>query len=56
MVAVLLISAGVGLFGTFSRFLVSWFSGEDEDETTKEIAALRVEIARLSQQLGKRAG
>lgn len=56
MVAVLLMSAGVGLFGTFSGFLASWFSGEDEDETTKEIAALRVEIARLSQQLGERAG
>ena len=56
MVAILLMSAGVGLFGTFSGFLASWFSGEDEDETTKEIAALRVEIARLSQQLGERAG
>src|SRR5687768_8135832 len=35
MVAVLLMSAGVGLFGTFSGFLASWFSGEDEDATTK---------------------
>jgi voltage-gated potassium channel len=52
MVAVLLMGAGVGLFGTFSGFLASWFSGE-EDSTTKEIAALRTEIARLSQQLDK---
>ena len=56
MVAVLLMSAGVGLFGTFSGFLASWFSGEDEDATTKEIAALRAEIARLSQQLTEKAG
>jgi voltage-gated potassium channel len=48
-------SAGVGLFGTFSGFLASWFSGEDEDATTKEIAALRLEIARLSQQLSEKA-
>jgi voltage-gated potassium channel len=55
MVAVLLMISGVGLFGTFSGFLASWFSGEDEDETTKEIAALRGEIAKLSQQLGEKA-
>jgi len=55
MIAVLLMSAGVGLFGTFSGFLASWFSGEDEDATAKEIAALRGEIAKLSQQLGEKA-
>jgi voltage-gated potassium channel len=56
MIAVLLMSAGVGLFGTFSGFLASWFSGEDEGATAKEIAALRGEIAKLSQQLGENAG
>ena len=47
-----LMSGGVGLFGTFSGFLASWFSGE-EDATTREVAALRTDIARLSQQLGR---
>ena len=55
MIAVLLMSAGVGLFGTFSGFLASWFSGEEEDATTREVAALRAEIARLSQQLAEKA-
>lgn len=55
MIAVLLMSGGVGLFGTFSGFLASWFSGEEDDATTKEVAALRAEIAQLSQQLSQRS-
>ena len=56
MIAVLLMIGGVTLFGIFSGFLASWFVGEEEDATTKEIAALRSEIARLSQQLTEKAG
>jgi voltage-gated potassium channel len=53
MIAVLLMSGGVALFGVFSGFLASWFVGE-EDATTKEVAALRAEIARLSERLDKK--
>ena len=55
MIAVLLMSAGVGLFGTFSGFLASWFSGEEEDATMKELMALRAEIASVSQRLNESA-
>lgn len=47
LVAVLLMSAGVGLFGTFSGFLASWFVGEEDQADNAEIAALRSEIAAL---------
>lgn len=47
LVAVLLMSAGVGLFGTFSGFLASWFVGEEDQAENAEIAALRSEIAAL---------
>jgi voltage-gated potassium channel len=47
MVAVLLMSAGVGLFGAFSGFLASWFVGEDDQSKKDEVAALREEIVRL---------
>lgn len=46
MVAVLLMLGGVGLFGTFSGLLASWFVGGDSG-TTKELAALREEIREL---------
>src|SRR5688572_9328990 len=38
MVAVLLMSAGVGLLGAFSGFLASWFVGEDDTSKKNEIA------------------
>jgi voltage-gated potassium channel len=47
LVAVILMSAGVGLFGTFSAFLASRFVGEDGDSTQSEIVLLREEVARL---------
>ena len=47
MVAVLLMSAGVGLFGAFSGFLASWFVGEDDTSKKNEIAALKEELVRL---------
>lgn len=46
MVAVVLMIGGVGLFGTFSGLLASWFVGGGAD-TTKELAALREEIREL---------
>ena len=45
-VAVLLMMGGVGLFGTFSGLLASWFVGKD-DEHAREVALLRQEIRDL---------
>ena len=48
IVASILMAAGVGLFGTFSAFLATWFIGpRDEDRTRMEIAAMRAEVAKL---------
>lgn len=44
-VAVVLMCAGVGLFGTLSGFLAAWFLGDREEKN--ELAALRDEIAAL---------
>jgi voltage-gated potassium channel len=48
-VAAILMTAGVGLFGTFSGFLAAWFlSGSSEEvELDADIAALRTEIVEL---------
>lgn len=52
-VAAVLMCGGVGLFGTFSGFLASWFVGAqgqadgDSHEVLSEIRALREEVARL---------
>lgn len=48
LVAIVLMSAGVGLFGTLSAFLAAWFVGEGRDDSSRaEIVALRSEIAEL---------
>ena len=47
MVAVVLMSAGVALFGTFSAYLAAWFIGPEEEKDDRNIAALRMEIASL---------
>jgi len=44
-VAVVLMCAGVGLFGTLSGFLAAWFLGDREEKN--ELEALREEIAAL---------
>lgn len=55
LVAVILMCAGVGLFGTFSGFLASWFVGEEEDETHRELKLLREEISSLRSVLEERS-
>jgi voltage-gated potassium channel len=40
-------SAGVGLFGTFSGLLASWFIGAEEESSDGDLVALREEIAAL---------
>jgi len=52
VVAVLLMIAGVGLFGAFSAALAAWFLIPEGQATNSEIAALRDEIAALREALG----
>jgi len=48
IVAAILMSAGVALFGTLSAYLAKWFITPEVDESAnREIAALRTEIAAL---------
>lgn len=49
MIAVVLMSGGVALYGVFSGFLASWFVGEED--TNAELVAVREELARLRQML-----
>lgn len=56
MVAVLLMSAGVGLFGTFSGFLASWFIGAEDDAYDADLAALTAEVRALRAALQEPAG
>lgn len=51
LVAAVLMSAGVGLFSTFSAFLATWFLGAKNDSTGDELAALRAEVASLRRDL-----
>jgi len=46
-IAVLLMCAGVGLFGSFSGFLAAWFLETDTSAQTSELTALRDEVAAL---------
>ena len=43
-----LMVAGVGLFGMLSGFLASWFVQPEVEHEENEIAALRLEVGRLS--------
>ena len=52
LLAVILMFAGVGLFGTFSAFLASWFIGGVQADTKSEIDALRQEIRTLIDKQG----
>ena len=48
VVAVVLMSAGVALFGTLSAYLAKWFITPEVDQSSdRELAALRAEIAAL---------
>ena len=50
IVAVVLMCAGVGLFGTFSGFVAAWFLGPSASAES-EIAKLRTEIAAIREML-----
>jgi voltage-gated potassium channel len=51
MIAVMLMSGGVGLFGIFSGFLASWFVGEDGATQNAELKEVKEELSRLRQLL-----
>ena len=48
-IAIVLMTAGVGLFGVISATLAAWFLTAEEEQTDSEITALREEIALLRQ-------
>jgi voltage-gated potassium channel len=54
MVAVLLMSAGVGLFGVFSAFLASRFIGEEVQTENAELVEIRSELVRIRELLEQR--
>jgi voltage-gated potassium channel len=47
LVGALLMTAGVGLFGTFSGFVASWFLAPTSRQQESEMAALRREVAEV---------
>lgn len=49
IVAALLMTAGVGLFGTFSAALAAWFIAPQEEVLDQEVVRLREEIIALRQ-------
>lgn len=59
-VAVILMCAGVGLYGTLSGILASWFVGHPPNtegpDLQAELAALREEVAALRQVLSSKSG
>lgn len=54
VVAAILMSAGVALFGTLSAYLAKWFITPEVDQSSdREIAALRMEIAAIRELLDR---
>ena len=51
IIAVGLMVAGVGLFGTFTGFVGSWFIVPEAEEQEHELAALHAELATIRRQL-----
>ena len=47
LLAAVLMTAGVGLFGTFSGFVAAWFLSPGTDKQESEIGALRRDVAEL---------
>lgn len=47
LVGALLMTAGVGLFGTFSGFVASWFLAPSRRQRESDLAALRRELAEV---------
>ncbi len=56
LVAVLLMSAGIGLFGTFSGFVASWFLKPGEQQQDDHMAEVRAEMAELKRMVAELGG
>jgi voltage-gated potassium channel len=54
IISTVLMTAGVGLFGTFTGFVASWFLDNKCDEVA-EFKAVRKELAEIKEQLANRA-
>ena len=54
IIAAILMTAGVGLFGAFSAALAAWFLTPEEEEVDAELVALRAEVAALRELLEER--
>lgn len=53
-VAALLMLVGIGLFGTFTAYVASWFLEPDEKAQDDELRAIHAEIAELRDDLARR--
>lgn len=47
IIAVILMTAGVGLFGTFTGFIATWFLGSKDKEQEQEIKILKSELGTI---------
>ncbi len=54
LLAALLMATGVGLFGTFTAFVASWFLSPGEEEQEEELEAIRKELAEIRELLEDR--
>ena len=54
LIAVILMSGGVGLFSVFSAFLASRFIGQDEQAENAEMTAMRAELRQIRELLERR--
>lgn len=54
LIAVVLMTAGVGLFGTFAGFLAAWFLKAPAAESRNELRELQDQVAELSRLVGER--
>lgn len=54
VVAAVLMTAGVGLFGVFSATLAAWFLAPEDDDTDEELTGLRKEVAALRKVIEER--
>lgn len=54
VVAALLMIVGVGLFGTFTAFIASWFVSKPEADISERLSRIEIELARIRGALEKR--
>ena len=56
IIAAVLMIAGVGLFGTFTGFVATWFLQPGETEQDRELAAIRRSLAAIADRLDNPTG